>query len=170
LDLDGNPILALGEDVVPHGQEVRIGNFLPDHPSPQMVIRYNGHNPPVIIVDNTGQIVSRFSLNSSPNETGMEVLHWNGDAGPDLIYNGGQLFDGRGNALILPGLPPPTGPERMGWYHCIPGNFCGDSHEDILLYNPWASDIYIYTPEPLDESAYRGYSATPRQYNARLMD
>ena len=170
LDKDGNARLALGKETVPHGQEVRVGNFLPNHPSPQMVIRHEGHNPPVIIVDNNGQIVSHFSLNSSPNETGMEVVHWNGDSEPDLIYNGGQLFDGNRNSLPLPDLPPPVGPKRMGWYHCIPGNFCGDTREDILLYNPWAPDIYIYTSEPLDESAYRGYSATARQYNARLMD
>jgi hypothetical protein len=28
----------------------------------------------------------------------------------------------------------------------------------------------IYTPKPLDESAYRGYQAGPRQYNPRIMD
>ncbi|MFV2070876.1 MAG: hypothetical protein ACC645_28250 [Pirellulales bacterium] len=33
-----------------------------------------------------------------------------------------------------------------------------------------ARDLYIYTPGPVDESAYTGYTAGPRQYNPRLMD
>jgi len=35
---------------------------------------------------------------------------------------------------------------------------------------PTAAEIFIYTPKPLDESAYRGYQAGPRQYNPRIMD
>ncbi|MDP6041037.1 MAG: hypothetical protein QGG64_20980 [Candidatus Latescibacteria bacterium] len=100
----------------------------------------------------------------------MEVIHWHANKGPDLLYNGGQFFDGNGNGTPLPNLTSPVPPTRMGWYHCIPGNFCGDEREDLLVYNPWATDCYIYTPEPLDGSAYKGYSATPKQYNARLMD
>jgi len=170
LDLDGNAVLALGEKIVPHGQEVRVGNFTSDRPAPQMAIRYNGHTPDLLIVDNNGEEISRFPLNSSPNETGLETVHWHGETGPDVLYNGGYLFDGNGNSVPLPDLPPTRGPAKMGWYHCIPGDFCGDNREDLLIYNPWSTDVYIYSPEPLDESVYRGYSATPRQYNARLMD
>jgi len=170
LDLHGNPIIALGEDVVPHGQEVRIGNFIPERATPQMAIRYNGHTPDVLIVDTEGNPVSHFQLNHSPNETGMEVVHWHGEEGPDVLYNGGLLFDGNGKTVELPHLPSAQGPEKMGWYHAIAADLCGDPREDLLLFNPWASEVFIYTPEPLDESAYRGYSATPKQYNARLMD
>ncbi len=171
LDLDGNVVLALGEEVVPHGQEVRVATFLANEPAPQMAIRYLGHNPDVLIVDNNGRILNRFQLNSSPNETGMETVYWNGPDAPALLYNGGVLFDGQGRqAVSLPDLPEPVGPWKMGWYHCIPGDICGDEREEIVVYNPWADEVFVYTPEPLNEGAYRGYGGKERQYNARLMD
>jgi hypothetical protein len=168
LDQDGEVILSLGENKVPHGQEVRVGHFLSDRAHPQMAIRYNGHNPDLLIADQKGNIIQNFSLNHSPNETGMEVIHWNG--GIDLIYNGGTLFDGCGNAYPLPNLPPPIGPEKMGWYHCIPGNFCQDHHDDLLIYNPWATEIFIYTTQLDAKRSFHGFKNTSRQYNARLMD
>jgi hypothetical protein len=171
LDLDGKVVLGLGEEVVPHGQEARVATFIADEPAPQMAIRYLGHHPDVLIVANDGRILSRFKLNSSPNETGMEIVYWNGPDRPALLYNGGALFDGHGRqAVLLPDLPEPIGPARMGWYHCIPANICGDEREEIVVYNPWAGEVFIYTPEPLDEGTYRGYRGEERQYNARLMD
>ncbi len=171
LDEDGGVILALGEGRVPHGQEVRVGAFLPDEPAPQMAIRYLGHHPDVLLVDNGGRIVRRFRLNRSPNETGMETVYWNGFDSPAMLYNGGILFHGNGDpAVVLPDLPPPAGPEKMGWYHAVPANLCGDDREDLLVYNPWSDAVYIYTPAPFDPTAYAGYRPGPRQYNARLMD
>ena len=67
-------------------------------------------------------------------------------------------------------IPPAAGPPRMGWYHCVSADLCGDAREEVLLYNPWDKFIYVYTPSPFDEAAYAGYRPTPRQYNARLMD
>lgn len=171
LDEDGAVILALGEGKVPHGQEVRVGAFLPDESAPQMAIRYLGHHPDVLLVDNGGRIVRRFRLNRSPNETGMETVYWNGFDSPAMLYNGGILFHGNGDpAVVLPDLPPPAGPEKMGWYHAVPANLCGDDREDLLVYNPWSDAVYIYTPAPFDPTAYAGYRPGPRQYNARLMD
>lgn len=167
LDMDGNIICALGEALVPHGQEIRIGHFRTDHKAPQMVIRYNGHQPDVLLADNSGNLIQRFQLNNSPNETGMEVVHW--QKGHDLIYNGGCLFDGKGNTLPLPNLPPPVGPAKMGWYHCIPGHFRGGSFEDILLYNPWAAELFIYGAAHSKETENK-FKNTARQFNARLMD
>lgn len=171
LDGNGDVILELGEDVVPHGQEVRVATFLPDEPAPQMAVRYLGHRPDVLVADNDGRIVRRFRLNSSPNETGMETVYWNGFDAPAMLYNGGILFDGNGEpAVALPDLPPPVGPEKMGWYHAVPADLCGDEREDLLVYNPWADAVYIYTPAPSDDTAYACYVPGPRQYNARLMD
>lgn len=171
LDADGNVVLALGEDLVPHGQEVRLGHFLADEPGPQMVIRYLGHRPDVMVVTTDGRVVRRFQLNPSPNETGMERVQWCGADRPDLLYNGGMLFDGDGRqAATLPGLPAPVGPTTAGWHHCIPADLCGDAREEMLLYNPWGDAIFVYTPAPLDHDAYAAYRPGPRQYNARLMD
>lgn len=171
LNGNGDVILELGEDVVPHGQEVRVATFLPDEPAPQMAVRYLGHRPDVLVADNDGRIVRRFRLNRSPNETGMETVYWNGFDAPAMLYNGGILFDGNGEpAVALPDLPPPVGPEKMGWYHAVPADLCGDEREDLLVYNPWADAVYIYTPAPSDDTAYAGYVPGPRQYNARLMD
>jgi len=58
----------------------------------------------------------------------------------------------------------------MGWHHCIPANICGDARQEVVLYNPWDPQIYIYTPSPAEPDAYTGYIAGPRQYNPRLMD
>ena len=171
MDADGNVVLKLGEEAVPHGQEVRVADFVPDLPGPEMVIRYNGHSPHAMLVSNAGKIVKRFKLNPSPNETGMEAVYWHGPDQPALLHNGGMLWRGTGEPFArMPGLPPPVGPPKMGWYHCIPADLCGDAREEMLLYNPWDRFIYVYTPAPLVDGAYKGYRAGPRQYNARLMD
>ncbi len=171
MDERGRPVLALGPKLVPHGQEARVADVLPESPGPEMVIRYNGHTPDVMVVSNAGKIVRRFKLNSSPNETGMEAVYWNGLNAPALLYNGGLLFDGHGRVAVNPpGLPKPVGDPKMGWYHCIPADVCGDQRQEMVLYNPWTPSVYIYTPDPLDEVAYTRYRPGPRQYNVRLMD
>jgi len=171
IDADGKAVLALGAKIVPHGQEVRVADFLPDLPGPEMIVRYNGHTPNVMVVSNAGEILRRFELNASPNETGMEVVYWNGPKAPALLHNGGLLFDGAGRQVVTPpGLHKPVGPAKMGWYHCIPADVCGDAREEMILYNPWAASVFIYTPAPLRQDAYAGYHPGPRQYNARLMD
>ena len=60
LDEKGNVILRLGEQLVPHGQEARVADFDPESPGPEMIIRYNGHSPNVMVVANTGSILRRF--------------------------------------------------------------------------------------------------------------
>jgi hypothetical protein len=82
-----------------------------------------------------------------------------------------MLWNGNGREFAtLPGLGDPFGNPRQGWYHCIPANLCGDEREEVVLYNPWDSVIYIYTPTPLLPAKYAGYRPGQRQYNVRLMD
>ena len=171
MDGCGNVVLRLGEEKVPHGQEVRVARFSARDPSPQMVIRYQGHNTDVMVVDTKGNCLNDFRLNPSPNNTGMEVVYWNGSDAPALLYNGGMLWQPlEGVPISLPDLPAPEPVGRMAWYHCIPADVCGDEREEVVLYNPWDTAIYIYTSNPLDDSPYRGYRPTARQYNVRLMD
>ncbi|MFO7947689.1 MAG: hypothetical protein R6V19_12845 [Armatimonadota bacterium] len=174
LDEVGNRILYLGEDVAPHGQEARVADFLSDIPGPEMVLRYNAHEPEVYVISSdTGEIVQEFSLNHTPNDTGMEPVYWNGPGERALLCNGAWLWDLQaGEHAELPDLPPPAGFEvhRMGWYHCIAADVCGDSREELVIWDPCATAVYVYSPEPLDEAAYGGYWPGPRQYNARLMD
>ncbi len=176
LDTEGRVVMRLGGDLVPHGQEVRVGHFRrcedgrPD-PQPQMVIRSQGHDTQVLVVDTHGTVLKTLDLNPSPNHTGMAVVHWQGHDGPDALYNGGMLWDplvGAGTAL--PGLPTPEPVGRMAWYHCIPADVCGDWREEVVLWNPWTAHVYIYTQADNDLDAYAGYEASPRQTNARLMD
>ena len=90
---------------------------------------------------------------------------------PALLYNGGMLWNPlRGTRIPLPELPPPEPVGRMAWYRCIPANVCGDPREELVLYIPWTTRIYIYTQHDNDGRAFRGYKAGPRQYNPRLMD
>jgi len=111
-DETGNIVLALGHSEVPHGQEVRIARFTEDDPDPQMVIRWNGHNTDAILVNTSGDVVNRFNLNESKNNTGMEAVYWNGPNKAALLYNGGRLWDpSTGTSIELPGLPEP---ERVG--------------------------------------------------------
>ena len=171
LDADGNVVMKLGGDLVPHGQEVRVGRFRSEDSAPQMVIRCNGHSTDVLVVDVDGTILKELDLNPSPNNTGMEVVYWDGKDAPASLYNGGMLWDPlHGTSMPLPGLPCPEGVGRMAWYHCIPADVCGDEREELILYNPWTSKIYIYTQPNNDESAFTPFRAGPRQYNPRLMD
>ena len=171
LDEAGNVILKLGADLVPHGQEVRVGCFSGPASGPQMVIRGNGHSTEVILVDVSGEILNELELNPSPNNTGMEVAYWNGEDAPALLCNGGMLWDpAGGESVALPGLPAPDPVGRMAWHHCIPADVCGDRREEVVLYNPWTPEVHIYTQADNDPDAFTGYSPGPRQYNARLMD
>jgi hypothetical protein len=171
VDRNGKVILKLGEELVPHGQEIRVAHFDDRSEGPQMMIRYNGHTPEVMLVDVAGDILSRFTLNESPNNTGMEAVFWNGPDGEAILYNGGVLWTGRGEkSADLPQLEKPIGKGRQGWYHCIPANVCGDRREEVVLYNPWEPVIRIYTAAPLRKELYQRYRPGPRQYNARLMD
>jgi len=171
LDEQGNIILKLGKEIVPHGQELRVAHFDGKVPSPQMMIRYNGHHPDVMLVSQKGEVLRRFQLNESPNNTGMEAVYWQGLDRPAMLYNGGQLWNGQGKSVItFKELPPPRGSKRQGWYHCIPANVCGDKREEVVLYNPWNTAVYIYTPTPFNENSFTGYLPQPRQYNVRLMD
>lgn len=169
VDEEGHPIISLGFDAVPHGQEIRCGNVLRDA-SPNLVIRYNGHNPDLMVVDNKGQIVRRFKVDPSPNNTGLEIIRWNGDRNAHFIYSPAALYDGSGMKVVeFPELPQPTG-GKMGWYHCFPADVCGDSREEVILYDPYSDAIFIYTPEPYESDKYQGYQHTARQYNTRLID
>lgn len=171
LDSKGKVVLCLGKDLVPHGQEVRVADFDISLPGPEMIIRYNGHNTNVMVVANSGKVIRRFELNHSPNHTGMEVVYWNGKDKSALLYNGGVLWRANGKKFAgLPNLPKPTGPAKMGWYHCIAANVCGDEREEVVLYNPWDKYVWIFSPEPVIPAAFDGYKAGPRQYNPRLMD
>ncbi len=171
LDSKGKVVLCLGKELIPHGQEVRVADFDKSLPGPEMIIRYNGHNPNVMFVANSGKVIRRFELNYSPNNTGMEEVYWDGKDKSALLYNGGVLWQANGQTFAdLPNLPKPIGPVKMGWYHCIAADVCGDEREEVVLYNPWDKHVWIFSPEPLMLAAFEGYKAGPRQYNPRLMD
>ena len=170
LDGSGRRLLHLGADAVPHGQEVRCGNLRPERPGRELAIRYNGHHADVLIVAHSGAVLSRFRVDESPNNTGLEIVRWNGPQQGDLLYSPAALFNGRGHKVVtFPDLPAPTG-GKMGWYHCFPADVCGDEREEVVLYDPYSDAAYIYTPAPLDESLFRRYHHGPRQYNARLIN
>ncbi len=171
LDAGGKPVLALGKKVVPHGQEARIALFIPGSAEPQAVIRWNGHKTPALLVDTGGKILNRFALNSTPNETGMETLFWDGKTEAAFLYNGGMLWDPlAGLSRSFPDLPPLQGPFRMGWYHLIPADLDGDGREEAVLYNPWDEVVHIYGSYEAPPFPIKGISPNQRTYNVRLMD
>ncbi len=170
LDGRGEKIFELGMDIVPHGQEVRCGAFHGPGKGLEMVIRYNGHHTDLIVVDHDGQICSRFQVDESPNNTGLETIHWRHTGEPDLIFTPSALWGGDGQrAVRFPDLPPPAG-GKMGWYHCFPADVCGDERDEVILYDPYQDSVHIYTPAPLNPAAFTGYRHTDRQMNTRLID
>jgi hypothetical protein len=170
----GQILLALGEEAVPHGQEVRVADFRTDLPGPEMVLRNQGHSTDALLVSSAAnRIVDQFQLNPSPTNVGMEAVYWRGPEQAALLHNGGWLWDlERLQGFPLPNLPPPGGNRihRMGFYHAIPANLAGDEAEELVLWDPTARHVYIYASVPQDNSTYSRYVAGPRQYNPRLMD
>lgn len=171
---DGNVVLALGKQRVPHGQEVRVADFHEGYQGHEMVLRAFGHKPTVHLVSSEkNAIVDTIELQLSPTNVGMEAVLWNGPDEPALLYNGGWLWDMEtAEGASLPSLPPPNGGDvhRMGFYHAIPADLCGDRREELVIWDPTATHVYIYTPQPLDQSIRPRYQHGPRQYNPRLMD
>lgn len=174
ISADGDVILSLGKKLAPHGQEVRIADFHRGHPGNEMALRAFGHTPTVHLVSSaSNKIISTIELQFSPTNVGMDPVYWNGPGNPALLYNGGWLWDmEQGNGWQLPGLPPPNGGKihRMGFYHFIPANLCGDDREELVIWDPTATHIYIYTQKGSDLSLSASYGHGPRQYNPRLMD
>ena len=171
MDEKGNVILSLGEEVVPHGQELRVARYDDAVPGPQMMIRYNGHTADMMLVGLDGKVIRKFKVNESPNNTGMDAVFWNGINRPAHLYNGGVLWSGQGAvAHTFSQLPAPQGNLRQGWYHCVPANVAGDAREEVVLYNPWDRYVFIYTPAPFRKKAFDQYQPKARQYNVRLLD
>ncbi len=172
LGTDGEVILALGEETAPHGQEVRVADFIGALAGEEMALRHRGHTPDLLVIGSAnGQIVRRMTLNESPNNVGMTEVFWNGPNQPALLFNGGMLWNlATGESVALPDLPPPGGMEvhRMGFYHAIPANLFGDGREELVVWDPTAAEVFIVGPEAAaGEVEVR---SGPRQYNPRIMD
>lgn len=168
------PILALGDDVVPHGQELRVANFFASSPGVEMAIRNQGHDTRVIVVSNSGKILLDVDLNEVPNNTGMESVFMRGPEMPAFLFNGNLLWDlEEQRSIVFPDLPRANGKaiHRMGFFHALPADMTGDGKEDLVLYDPTSTRIFIYSTDSRDLSAEpTGFTAGPRQYNPRLMD
>ena len=175
MGIEPNPILDLGEEAVPHGQELRVADFLAASPGPEMAIRNHGHEAHLIVVANNGDIIREFDLNEAPNNTGMESIYLYGPDEKALLFNGGLLWDlETQSSITLPDLPPANGKDvhRMGFYHAIPADTTGDQKEDLVVYDPTSASVFIYSTDLSNRVADDGsrFTAGPRQYNPRLMD
>jgi hypothetical protein len=167
----GDVLVRLGPEVVPHGQEVRCGPFLSDVPGLQMAVRFNGHRPDILIADRSGKVLTRFKLDRTPLNVGMETVRWDGPDHPDLLFSPPSLWDGKGRRVVsLADLPKPTGRGRMSWFHCIPADLEGRGRESVVLFDPCSNEVFIYGAQPLGRTPPRGYRHTSRQYNVRLTD
>lgn len=164
-------LMKLGPEVVPHGQELRVGRFRQDRPGLQLAIRYNGHRPKILYVDRAGEVLERFEVDHSPIEVGMAMVHWYGPDQPDLLYSPTSLYDGYGRkAVRLPGIAKASRRGRMGWFHCIPADLEGMGRESVILYDAHADEVFVYGENELQNDPPVGYRHTARQYNVRLMD
>ncbi|MFB6295361.1 MAG: hypothetical protein ABEH66_00770 [Halobacteriales archaeon] len=171
---DGEVILKLGEDLVPHGQEVRVADFHSGYEGNEMVLRAYGHKPDVHLISSEhNRIVSTVELQSSPTNVGMEPVYWDGPNERALLHNGGWLWNmEQGEGVPLPDLPPAKGSEihRMSFYHVIPANIVGDKREELVMWDQMGQYVYVYAHAPVEESSSLEYEHGERQYNPRLMD
>lgn len=170
-----SPILDLGEKAIPHGQELRVADFSTASPGPEMAIRNQGHTAHLVVVANNGTLLQEFDLNEVPNNTGMESVYLYGADRAALLFNGGLLWDlEKRSSIELPNLPEANGKgiHRMGFHHAIPAEISGDGKEDLVVYDPTSTSVFIYSIDSqirasLNESRFLAGS---RQYNPRLMD
>jgi len=171
IDADGDVIFKLGEEIVPHGQEVRVANFRHDLPGMEIVLRYNGHRNKLLFSDSKGRILTRFTVDHSPIEVGLSPVYWNGRNESMLLYSPPALWDGYGRKVVrLPKLPKPSRRGRMGWFHCIPAQLDNSGRESIIVYDPFTDELFVYGQRPLLQERPDSYRHTARQYNPRLMD
>lgn len=174
LTADGKVILSLGKQAVPHGQEIRVADFHSGYRGNELAIRAFGHKPVVHLVSSqTNEIVDTLELQASPTNVGMEPVFWHGPDQPALLYNGGWLWDlQKRKGWVLPDLPAPNGGQihRMGFHHAIPANVVGDDREDLIVWDPTGTEVFVYTPAPVTEPAFGRFQNGPRQYNPRIMD
>ncbi len=171
LDNSGDELIQLGKDEVPHGQELRVARFMADRPGVQMAVRYKGHLPDILIADRQGNIVSRFTVDHSHINVGMEPVYWHGPDSAAYLYCPASLWNGYGEKVYdMPGLPKESRSGRMGWYHCIPAVLDSSMRESVILFDAYAKDIWVYGREALVNDIPDNYQHTERQYNARLMD
>jgi hypothetical protein len=175
MGLDLNPILDLGEKIVPHGQELRVADFSATSPGPEIAIRNQGHTAHLIVVANNGKILQDFNLNEVPNNTGMESVYLQGPNRSALLFNGGLLWNlEKRTSIPLPHLPAANGKgiHRMGFHHAIPADITGDGKEDLVVYDPTSTSVFIYSIDSRPRTSFKEtrFIAGPRQYNPRLMD
>lgn len=175
MGFSSEPILALGDGTVPHGQELRVANFIASSPGMELAIRNQGHNTRILVVSRQGSILRDFDLNEVPNDTGMESVYLRGREKPALLFNGNRLWDlEKQTAAELPGLPKANGKavHRMGFYHAIPADLTGDGNEDLVVYEPTSTRVFVYAMDDPANSAVHieRFISGPRQYNPRLMD
>ena len=171
LNAKGDALLQLGKEAVPHGQEVRCGEFLTDEDGIELAIRYNGHKEDIMIVDRDGKIRHRFKVDPSPINVGLETVYWFGRHEPALLYSPAAMFNGKGEKIVtLPNLPPASERGRMGWHQCIPADLDGDASDEIVLFDPYTDEVFIYSAANILQDPPTGYRHTERQWNVRLMD
>ncbi|MEM6634161.1 MAG: hypothetical protein AAF694_31075 [Bacteroidota bacterium] len=172
LDAQGDTVIQLGKELIPHGQELRIGDFDREYKGREMMVRYKGHKPDIHLIGQKGHLIRSFQLNDSPNHTGMEVVQWQGRRKAAYLYNGGTLWNGTGKRVcqFAELNAQPKGDKRQGWYHCIAVDIAGDAGEEIVLYNPWEASIFIYSASRKGWKQIKKFVPTPKQYNPRLMD
>lgn len=175
MGFDLNPILSLGDEIVPHGQELRVADFSAASPGTELAIRNHGHEAHLVVVGNSGKILQDFDLNEVPNNTGMESVYLQGPDRVALLFNGGLLWNLENRTSVeLPDLPAANGKgvHRMGFYHAIPAEITGDGKEDLVVYDPTSTSVFIYSMDSGGLVSGEGarFTAGPRQYNPRLMD
>ena len=86
----------------------------------------------------------------------MESVYLCGREKPALLFNGNRLWDLEKQAATeLPGLPKANGKavHRMGFYHAIPADLTGDGNEDLVVYEPTSTRVFVYTMDDPANSA-----------------
>lgn len=168
---DGEVLVKLGKERVPHGQEVRCGPFREEVSGIQMAVRYNGHRRDILLAGREGRVIADFKVDPTHINVGMETVFFHGRDEPALLYSPASLYNGFGHEVFsLVGMPPESRKGRMGWYHCIPADLDGSGRDSMVIYDAYADEVFVYSAQPFEPMPPKGYVHTQRQWNVRLMD
>jgi outer membrane protein assembly factor BamB len=142
--IDGNGALVW-EASGHHYESIDIGQVLPNHPGPQIVVDID-HRPygksPLCVFDEEGYLLGRITTNYSRQHT---LLDWDGDGCDEMIVahtNG--LYDHQGTRIATLATPGAERPNVKGTYEksVLVGDMDGDRIADLTLATP--DRVYVY--------------------------
>lgn len=179
LSRDGEIIWQKTREEIAHGQAVWVGNFIADSPGLEVIALASGHVGSFVTCRGSdGTTLARFEhrklMPAYPDFPA--VVNWQGGDVQSLwIPQDRVLVDGRGEIVAELGDMDEYVQSKL---HCgtswrpvgaqaFAVDLCGDSRDELVLYEPYGGDsIFIFT-QPDSDAAEKPYVHQVNTYNIR---